>query len=265
MSKPEIDPMLKAVTDTVAQMPPQEINRMIRAAAKQKGVAPETIRPEHLVPEPNKPSYYVAAGADFSQLDQFLCAYMLHLLHGGNLIVQPYEADKQVHQIDGEIKRIDALYHIGRVGTFDPGNATLVVSVANKPGPSPHSLPFLDMRSDNYRSDKHNTCVSRHITRVSHPDISRFTSLPTLLQQVIFYIQNGVWTTTVAGGLLNTAVLDRYATDQRQSTLRSLLLVLDGLPDFASPEAEKLFKLFHSAERTFETFDLIMSNITEYL
>jgi hypothetical protein len=264
---PDLDPgaLLRAVEDGVRQLPPNEINNMIRKAAGIEGVPSELVNPSRLVPEPDKPHYYVAAIDGFDQFEQFVCAYMLHVLHGPQLIVQKYLGEKQVHLVNDEIARIDVLYQIGKVGTFDPGNAAMVMSVANKPGPSVHSLPYIDMRSDVYRSDKHNTCVSRHVVRQSHPLTSRFVALPTLLQQAIFYVQNGVWTTTVAGALLNTAVLDRYTTDQRQSTLRSLIMVLDSLPEFASPEAEKLYNLCLTAERTFEAFDVLMSNITEFI
>ena len=212
----------------------------------------------------------VVACGDFSNFDNFVCAYALHLVHGDNLILEPYKGIKQkLLDADGNPVTASVLYQIGNVGSYDPARFATVISVANQTGPDIGSLMYSAMRAETITKtdDDEDPAFSRRIINAVPYQFAVFTRPMQLLQQALFFMQSQTWATTTIPGTLPTPVTTGGHEDIRKLQFRKLMYTLDSLylPDNEpTKDAKALIRIVGKLELTFEAWDYFFLNFKEF-
>lgn len=214
----------------------------------------------------------VVAAGDFSNFDNFVCAYMLHLIYGEQLVLQPYLGLKQnLPDQDGLPVRAATVYHIGNIGEMSPKHFSNSIAVAGATGPDFASINFFSMRSDNYvncyDAASDSTFFARRVMVAQPEGVGQPNKTYQLLQQALHYAGTLTWQLGVMPSSLPSPVTINEDGDPRKSNFVKLLISLDQASGHFGQEqsepAAKLLDIVSKIELSFEAWDRLFSDFTK--
>lgn len=220
------------------------------------------------------PKTVLAVGSR-KELSEFFTFYLCHVLHGENL--QVFYPDEP---LETQVAPREGIYERAYLFNVTPDlvrstNAQLVLSLNTRPQPYiAVTAPPPSLEGDNcfimaQRADEfHVTPMMKEIKRVvtyrhteadpkkgDHP-------CSTALTTTLFYLAHGAWPpygAAVSAYMGALPMMGFQVRGELEHNLRAAVLVLQGLPEFASLEAALFYNDLTKLERTFEAFDVFMN------